>query len=83
MNQQVIENVLKRKDWDKIKFYTATSSRTLYSKEKYELDSFAIYIKHDYGYVDIMDLQKIESMEVTNKKNSDGEIPFYQKEAKL
>lgn len=82
MIQQVIENVLKRKDWERVKFFTPTSSRTLDRKEDYELDSFAIYIKHKYGYVDIVDLQKIESMEVANKK-SDDDIPFYQEEVKL
>lgn len=85
MIQQVIERILNKKDWSSVKFYTATSSRLLMSDtDEYEVDSFCLYIFHNsFGSVDIIDLQKIESLEIKKKKTSGSsdDIPFYQSKA--
>lgn len=80
MIQQIVENVLKRNDWSSIEFYTPTSRRSISSYEEYEIDSFALYIKHStYNVVDVLDLSKIESIEIKTKKEdgSTNDVPFY------
>lgn len=83
MIQQVIENILKRPDWDSIEFRTTTNRATLYRSDVYEIDSFAIYIKHtSFTQVDVLDLKAIEQLVIKPRANKDG-IPFYQPKAML
>ena len=65
MTNSVVKNLLDKKDWSRIIFRFPTSSYTLFNSEKYEIDSFCIYI-HDTSreYKEVLDISSLISMEI-------------------
>ena len=68
----VVRNLLDKKDWSRIIFRFPTSSYTLFNSEKYEIDSFCIYI-HDTSreYKEVLDISSLISMEIKKKSFED------------
>ena len=70
MTNSVVKNLLDKKDWSRIIFRFPTSSYTLFNSEKYEIDSFCIYIhdtSREYKETKVLDIASLISMEI--KKN--------------
>lgn len=72
MTNSVVKNLLDKKDWSRIIFRFPTSSYTLFNSEKYEIDSFCIYI-HDTSreYKEVLDISSLISMEIKKKSFED------------
>lgn len=72
MTNSVVKNLLDKKDWSRIIFRFPTSSYTLLNSEKYEIDSFCIYI-HDTSreYKEVLDISSLISMEIKKKSFED------------
>ena len=72
MINSVVKNLLDKKDWSRIIFRFPTSSYTLFNSEKYEIDSFCIYI-HDTSreYEEVLDIASLISMEIKKKSFED------------
>lgn len=74
MTNSVVRNLLAKKDWSRIIFRFPTSSYTLFNSEKYEIDSFCIYI-HDtsgeYKETKVLDIASLISMEIKKKSFED------------
>lgn len=72
MTNSVVKNLLDKKDWSRIIFRFPTSSYTLFNSEKYEIDSFCIYI-HDTSreYKEVLDIASLISMEIKKKSFED------------
>lgn len=72
MTNSVVKNLLDKKDWSRIIFRFPTSSYTLFNSEKYEIDSFCIYI-HDTSreYKEVLDINSLISMEIKKKSFED------------
>lgn len=65
MTNSVVKNLLDKKDWSRIIFRFPTSSYTLFNSEKYEIDSFCIYIHDTSGeYEEVLDISSLISMEI-------------------
>lgn len=76
MINSVVKNLLAKKDWSSIIFRFPTSSYTLFNSDRYEIDSFCIYIHDDtsreYEETKVLDIASLISMEI--KKKSFGDI---------
>lgn len=72
MTNSVVKNLLDKKDWSRIIFRFPKSSYTLFNSEKYEIDSFCIYI-HDTSreYKEVLDISSLISMEIKKKSFED------------
>lgn len=74
MINAVVRDLLAKKDWSRIIFRFHTSSYTLFNSEKYEIDSFCIYI-HDTSSecerINVLDISSMESMYIKKKKFED------------
>lgn len=74
MINSVVRDLLAKKDWSRIIFRFHTSSYTLFNSEKYEIDSFCIYI-HDtskeYKETKVLDISSLVSMEIKKKNFED------------
>ena len=75
MINSVVRDLLAKKDWSRIIFRFHTSSYTLFSSDKYEIDSFCIYI-HDNGIdgkpeTKVLDISSLVSMEIKKKNFED------------
>lgn len=75
MINSVVRNLLAKKDWSRIIFRFPTSSYTLFNSEKYEIDSFCIYIHYDtsreYEETKVLDIASLISMEIKKKSFED------------
>lgn len=74
MINSVVKNLLDKKDWSRIIFRFPTSSYTLFNSEKYEIDSFCIYIhdtSRDYEETKVLDIASLISMEIKKKSFED------------
>lgn len=75
MINSVVRNLLAKKDWSRIIFRFPTSSYTLFNSEKYEIDSFCIYIHDDtsreYEETKVLDIASLISMEIKKKSFED------------
>lgn len=74
MTNSVVKNLLDKKDWSRIIFRFPTSSYTLFNSEKYEIDSFCIYIhdtSRDYEETKVLDIASLISMEIKKKSFED------------
>lgn len=70
MTNSVVKNLLDKKDWSRIIFRFPTSSYTLFNSDRYEIDSFCIYIhdtSREYKETKVLDIASLISMEI--KKN--------------
>lgn len=75
MINAVVKDLLDKKDWSRIIFRFPTSSYTLFNSEKYEIDSFCLYI-HDNGIdgkpeTKVLDIASLISMEIKKKSFED------------
>lgn len=75
MTNAIVKNLLAKNDWSRIIFRFPTSSYTLFSSDKYEIDSFCIYIHnvtyHDYEEMQVFDIESLISMDIKKKKLED------------
>lgn len=74
MTNAVVKNLLDKKDWSRIIFRFPTSSYTLFNSEKYEIDSFCIYIhdtSREYKETKVLDIASLISMEIKKKNFED------------
>lgn len=74
MINSVVKNLLDKKDWSSIIFRFHTSSYTLFNNNKYEIDSFCIYIHDTSGEserINVLDISSMESMYIKKKKFED------------
>lgn len=75
MTNAIVKNLLAKNDWSRIIFRFPTSSYTLFSSDKYEIDSFCIYIhnvtSHDYEEMQVLDIESLISMDIKKKKLED------------
>lgn len=71
MTNSVVKNLLAKKDWSSIIFRFPTSSYTLFNSDRYEIDSFCIYIHDDtsreYEEMKVLDISSLISMEIKKK----------------
>ncbi len=75
MINSVVKNLLAKKDWSSIIFRFPTSSYTLFNSDRYEIDSFCIYIHDDtsreYEETKVLDIASLISMEIKKKSFED------------
>ncbi len=70
----VVRNLLDKKDWSRIIFRFPTSSYTLFNSDRYEIDSFCIYIhdtSREYEETKVLDISSLISMEIKKKSFED------------
>jgi hypothetical protein len=71
----VVNNLLDKKDWSRIIFRFPTSSYTLFNSDRYEIDSFCIYIhgtsRGEYEETKVLDISSLISMEIKKKSFED------------
>lgn len=74
MINSVVKSLLDKKNWSRISFRFATSSYILFSSDRYEIDSFCIYI-HDtskeYEETKVLDIASLVSMDIKLKSFED------------
>lgn len=74
MINSVVRDLLAKKNWSRISFRFATSSYLLFSSDRYEIDSFCIYI-HDtskeYEETKVLDIASLVSMDIKLKSFED------------
>lgn len=74
MINSVVKSLLDKKNWSRISFRFATSSYLLFSSDRYEIDSFCIYI-HDtskeYEETKVLDIASLVSMDIKLKSFED------------
>lgn len=74
MINSVVKNLLAKKDWSSIIFRFPTSSYTLFNSDRYEIDSFCIYIhdtSREYKETKVLDIASLISMEIKKKNFED------------
>lgn len=74
MTNSVVKNLLDKKDWSRIIFRFPTSSYTLFNSDRYEIDSFCIYIQHtsrEYEETKVLDIASLISLEIKKKSFED------------
>lgn len=75
MTNSVVKNLLDKKDWSRIIFRFPTSNYTLFNSDRYEIDSFCIYIHDDtsreYEETKVLDISSLISMEIKKKSFED------------
>ncbi len=75
MINSLVKNLLDKKDWRRIIFRFPTSSYTLFNSDRYEIDSFCIYIHNDtsreYEETKVLDIASLISMEIKKKSFED------------
>ena len=76
MINSVVRSLLAKNDWSRIIFRFPTSSYTLFNSDRYEIDSFCIYIhdtsRGEYEETKVLDIASLISMEI--KENSFEDI---------
>lgn len=75
MTNAIVKNLLAKNDWSRIIFRFQTSSYTLFSSDKYEIDSFCVYIHNEsstnYKEMKILDIESLISMDIKMKNLED------------
>lgn len=74
MINSVVRSLLAKSDWSRIIFRFPTSSYTLFNSERYEIDSFCIYIhdtSREYKETKVLDIASLISMEIKKKNFED------------
>lgn len=73
MNNEIIRNLLLKNDWSRIIFrFSAASSYTLFSSDKFIMDSFCIYIYPDGSrMMNVLDIESLISMDIKKKELQD------------
>ena len=73
MTNLVVKYLLDKKDWSRIIFRFQTKTYTLWSCDKFQIDSFCIYIypSDDKREMDVLDIESLISMDIRKKKLED------------
>lgn len=73
MNNEIIKKLLLKNDWSRIIFrFSAASSYTLFSSDKFIMDSFCIYIYPDGSrMMNVLDIESLISMDIKKKELQD------------
>lgn len=75
MINSVVRSLLAKNDWSRIIFRFPTSSYTLFNSDRYEIDSFCIYIHDDtsreYEETKVLDIASLISMHIKKKSFED------------
>lgn len=73
MINAIVKDLLVKNDWSRIIFrFSAASSYTLFSSDKYEIDSFCIYIYPDGSRsMNVLDIDSLISMDIKKKELED------------
>lgn len=75
MTNDIVKDLLAKNDWSRIIFRFPTSSYTLFSSDKYEIDSFCIYIHNEssnnYKEMKVLDIESLISMDIKMKNLED------------
>ncbi|MCP9546958.1 hypothetical protein [Segatella copri] len=73
MNNEIIRKLLLKNDWSRIIFrFSAASSYTLFSSDKFIMDSFCIYIYPDGSrMMNVLDIESLISMDIKKKELQD------------
>lgn len=74
MTNAIVKDLLAKNDWDRIIFRFPTTSYTLFRSDKYEIDSFCVYIHttyRDYPEMQVLDIDSLISMDIQKKKLED------------
>lgn len=75
MTNAIVKNLLAKNDWSRIIFRFPTSSYTLFSSDKYEIDSFCVYIHNEssnnYKEMKVLDIESLISMDIKMKNLED------------
>lgn len=75
MINAIVKNLLAKNDWSRIIFRFPTTSYTLFSSDKYEIDSFCIYIHNEssnnYKEMKVLDIGSLISMDIKMKNLED------------
>lgn len=73
MNNEIIRKLLLKNDWSRIIFrFSAASSYTLFSSDKFIMDSFCIYIYPDGSRImNVLDIESLISMDIKKKELQD------------
>lgn len=76
MTNAIVKDLLAKNDWDRIIFRFPTSSYTLFRSDKYEIDSFCVYIHthREYPEMDVLDIESLISMDIKYKKEEFNNI---------
>ena len=76
MIKAIVKDLLAKNDWDRIIFRLPTNSYTLFRGEKYEIDSFCVYIHtyREYPEMDVLDIESLISMDIKYKQNEFEDI---------
>lgn len=76
MTNAIVKDLLAKNDWDRIIFRFPTSSYTLFRSDKYEIDSFCVYIHtyRDYPEMQVLDIDSLISMDIKFKKDEFNNI---------
>lgn len=76
MTNAIVKDLLAKNDWDRIIFRSPTSNYTLFRSDKYEVDSFCVYIHahRDCPEMDVLDIESLISMDIKYKKNEFEDI---------
>lgn len=72
MTNAIVKDLLAKNDWDRIIFRFPTSSYTLFRSEKYEIDSFCVYIHTTFGdahEMKVLDIDSLISMDIRFKND--------------
>lgn len=67
MTNLVVKNLLDKNDSSPIIFRFPTSSYTLFNSDRYEIDSFCVYIhktSRDYEETKVLDIESLISMDI-------------------
>jgi hypothetical protein len=82
MNNAIVKDLLATNDWDRIIFRLQTNSYTLFRSEKYEIDSFCVYIHthREYPEMDVLDIESLISMDIKYKQNEFEDMVDIQEE---
>lgn len=69
MNNEIIRKLLLKNDWSRIIFrFSAASSYTLFSSDKFIMDSFCIYIYPDGSrMMNVLDIESLISMDIKRR----------------
>ena len=76
MINAVVKDLLDKKDWSRIIFCFPTSSYTLFNSDRYEIDSFCVYIHtyREYPEMNVLDIESLISMDIKYKQNEFEDI---------
>lgn len=76
MNNNIVKGLLAKNDWDRITFRNPSNSYTLFRNDKYEIDSFCVYIHTYRGYpeMDVLDIESLISMDIKFKEDEFNNI---------